>query len=37
VYVAVAEGIDAVLLTADATLAGAPGPTCPIEVLGRDG
>ena len=31
-YVALAEALDAVLLTADARLAAAPGPTCGIEV-----
>lgn len=33
VYVALAELIDAPLVTLDARLADAPGPTCPIEVL----
>ena len=33
-YVALAELIDAPLLTADATLAATPGPACAIEVLG---
>ena len=33
VYVALAELIDAPLLTADAKLAAAPGPICTIEVL----
>ncbi len=32
-YVALAEMIDAPLLTADAKLANTPGPTCTIEVL----
>ena len=32
-YVAVAERLRAPLITADAKLAGAPGPTCPIELL----
>ncbi len=32
-YVALAEAIDAILLTADARLAEAPGPRCPIEVI----
>ena len=32
-YVAVAEVIDAVLLTADSQLANAPGPRCRIELL----
>jgi predicted nucleic acid-binding protein len=32
-YVAVAETLDAPLLTADARLARAPGPTCPITVV----
>lgn len=32
-YVALAELIDAPLLTADAKLAASPGPTCQIEVL----
>lgn len=32
-YVALAEAVDADLLTADARLAGAPGPTCPIRVV----
>jgi predicted nucleic acid-binding protein len=32
-YVALAELIDAPLVTLDARLAEAPGPTCPIEVL----
>lgn len=32
-YVALAELIDAPLLTADAKLAATPGPTCAIEVL----
>lgn len=32
-YVALAEALDATLLTRDRRLADAPGPTCPIEVL----
>jgi predicted nucleic acid-binding protein len=32
-YVALAEALDCDLVTADARLAGAPGPTCPIRVL----
>lgn len=32
-YVALAEALDTVLITADARIAGAPGPDCPIEVL----
>lgn len=32
-YVALAEIFDAVLLTTDGRLAGAPGPTCVIEVI----
>jgi predicted nucleic acid-binding protein len=32
-YVALAEALDAVLLTADRRLAAARGPTCPIEAL----
>jgi len=32
-YVALAERLDAVLLTADARIAGAPGVTCAIEVV----
>jgi predicted nucleic acid-binding protein len=32
-YVALAEAIDCELLTADARLAAAPGPTCPIVVV----
>jgi predicted nucleic acid-binding protein len=32
-YVAVAEALDAPLLTADARLARAPGPTCPVTVV----
>ena len=34
-YVAVAEVLDTELLTADARLAGAPGPRCPITVVRR--
>lgn len=34
-YVAVAEALDAPLLTADARLARAPGVTCPITVVRR--
>jgi predicted nucleic acid-binding protein len=33
-YVALAEALDAPLVTLDARLAGAPGPTCQIEVVG---
>lgn len=33
-YVALAEALDARLLTLDARLAAAPGPRCPIEVVG---
>jgi len=33
-YVALAEAMDATLLTADARLAGAPGATCRIERIG---
>lgn len=33
VYVALAEAFDAVLLTVDARLARAPGPTCRIDVV----
>ncbi len=32
-YVALAEALEATLLTADARMAGAPGCLCPIEVL----
>jgi len=32
-YVALAEVLDATLLTTDSRLAAAPGPTCPIEVM----
>jgi predicted nucleic acid-binding protein len=32
-YVAVAEALDTLLLTADARLTRAPGPTCPITVV----
>ena len=32
-YVALAEHVDAVLVTADAKLANAPGTTCVFEVL----
>lgn len=32
-YVALAEALDCPLLTADSRMAGAPGPTCPIELL----
>jgi predicted nucleic acid-binding protein len=35
-YVALAEALDAVLLTTDARLAAAPGPTCEIELFGPD-
>ncbi|MDR2565276.1 MAG: type II toxin-antitoxin system VapC family toxin [Bifidobacteriaceae bacterium] len=34
-YVALAEALDAPLLTLDARLAAAPGPRCPIECLRR--
>ena len=34
-YVALAEALDAVLVTADARLAAAHGPTCTIEVIGE--
>jgi len=33
IYVALAEALGCPLLTADARLARAPGPTCPVEVL----
>jgi len=33
-YVALAEALDATLVTVDARLAAAPGPRCPIEVIG---
>lgn len=33
-YVALAEAVDATVVTADRRLAAAPGPRCPIEVLG---
>jgi len=33
-YVAAAELLDAILLTADARIADAPGPRCAVEVLG---
>jgi predicted nucleic acid-binding protein len=33
-YVALAEGLDCVLVTADTRLAGAPGLTCAVRVLG---
>lgn len=32
-YVALAEALDRDLVTADARLAGAPGPTCPVRVV----
>jgi predicted nucleic acid-binding protein len=32
-YVALAEALDVPLVTVDVRLAGAPGPTCAIEVL----
>jgi predicted nucleic acid-binding protein len=32
-YVALAEALDAVLVTTDARLAGAAGPTCQIDVV----
>ena len=34
-YVALAESLQTVLITADARLAGAPGPRCEIELLSR--
>ena len=34
-YVALAEALDCPLLTFDARLAGAPGPSCPITVVPR--
>jgi len=34
-YVALAEALDAVLLTTDRRLAKAPGPACSIEAIGR--
>lgn len=34
-YVAAAEMFEATLLTADARIAGAPGPVCEIEVIGN--
>jgi predicted nucleic acid-binding protein len=34
-YVALAEALDAVLLTTDHRLAAATGPTCPIEAIGH--
>lgn len=34
-YVALAEALEAVLVTADARLANAPGPRCAIELMGR--
>lgn len=34
-YVALAEALEAVLVTTDRRLASAPGPTCSIEALGR--
>ncbi len=34
-YVALAEALDGSLVTADARLARAPGPTCPVTVLRR--
>ena len=34
-YVALAEALDAVLLTTDGRLAAAPGPSCPIELIGQ--
>ncbi len=36
VYVALAETLACTLVTADARLARAPGPTCPVEVLPSD-
>jgi predicted nucleic acid-binding protein len=35
-YVALAEALEATLLTIDERLAGAPGPRCRIEVVGLD-
>lgn len=35
-YVAIAEELDTVLLTTDQRLAAAPGPRCPIEVVGSE-
>lgn len=35
-YVALAEALDAVLVTTDRRLAAATGPTCRIEVIGAD-
>ena len=32
-YVVIVEAVDATLVTADARLARAPGPTCPIQLL----
>ena len=34
-YVALAEALEAVLVTTDQRLAAAEGPTCPIEVIGQ--
>jgi predicted nucleic acid-binding protein len=34
-YVALAEALNATLVTIDARLAAAPGPHCPIDVVGR--
>jgi predicted nucleic acid-binding protein len=34
VYVALAEALDATLVTVDARLAAATGPLCPVEVIG---
>lgn len=36
-YVALAEALDATLLTTDRRLSTAPGPTCRIEVVGASG
>lgn len=36
-YVALAEALDAVLLTTDRRLMAAPGPTCRIEAIGQGG
>jgi predicted nucleic acid-binding protein len=33
IYVALAEALDATLITVDTRLAAASGPTCPIEVI----
>lgn len=36
IYVALAESLDATLLTVDERLANTPGPTCPIEVIAAE-